>query len=189
MSFLGSFLGSFPGPWHTVGGGVLAVLVVGVAGPAYADDSLQQCLDRAADHDGVPPTCTEVNGTWHASWPGEGGGGIPGAFVFLIVVGIVLTIGVTAWKVSTARRLASESGMDPGLATQMTLLSDDGLDATYLAANLRRPAPAPSPEPPPAPPGASPTAERLAELKGLLDAGLVTQAEYDERRKAIIDAV
>jgi hypothetical protein len=180
---------SFLGPWRTAVGGALAVLVVGVAGPAYADDGLQQCLDRAIDHDGVPPTCTEVNGTWHASWPGDGGDGIPGAFVFLLVVGLVITICVTVWKVSTARRLASESGMDPGLATQLTLLSDDGLDATYLAASLRRPAPTAGPEPAPAAPASTPAAERLAELKGLLDAGLVTQTEYDERRQAIIDAV
>src|SRR4051812_31101951 len=65
--------------------------------------------------------------------------GIPGSFVFLVVVGILISIGVAVWKVSTAQRLAKQSGMDPGLATQMTLLSDDGLDATYLAASLRQP--------------------------------------------------
>jgi hypothetical protein len=165
-------------------GGVLAVLVVGLAGPAYAEDSFQQCLDRAVDHNGEPPTCTEVNGHWVASWPGEGsGGGAQGVIVLLVVVGILITVGVTFWRVSTARRLASESGIDPGLATQMTLLSEDGLDATYLAASLRKPAPAPSAAAP------NPAAARLAELKGLLDAGLVTQAEYDDRRRAIIEAV
>jgi hypothetical protein len=44
----------------------------------------------------------------------------------------------------------------------MTLLSDDGLDATYLAADLRQPR---STRP------------------------LVTQPEDDERRRAIIDSV
>jgi hypothetical protein len=32
-------------------------------------------------------------------------------------------------------------------------------------------------------------AARLEELAGLLERGLVTQAEYDERRTAIIDSV
>jgi membrane protease subunit (stomatin/prohibitin family) len=117
----------------------------------------------------------------------EPGSGIPGWFVawgvFVVVVGVVVTI----WRVSTAQKLAKRSGMDPGLATQMTLLSDDGLDATYLASSLRQqtaatPAPATAPAP-------TTTSARLAELKSLLDAGLVTQAEYDERRKAIIDSV
>ena len=84
--------------------------------------------------------------------------------------------------------------MDPGLATQMTLLSDDGLEATYLASSLRRPASDPAPDPvsdsAPAITSTPPTAAaRLEELKSLLDRGLVTQEEYDERRKAIIDSV
>jgi len=36
---------------------------------------------------------------------------------------------------------------------------------------------------------ASLAAARLEELTRLLNQGLVTQAEYDERRKAIIDSV
>jgi hypothetical protein len=122
----------------------------------------------------------------------EPGGGIPGWFVawgvFVVVVGIVLTV----WRVSTAQKLAKRSGMDPGLATQMTLLSDDGLDATYLAASLRgQVAPSPTePATPSAPTEPSrTTAARLEELQGLLDQGLVTRAEYDERRTAIIDSV
>jgi hypothetical protein len=67
----------------------------------------------------------------------------------------------------------------------MTLLSDDGLDATYLAANLRGTQAANQATPPPS----ATTAARLEELKSLLDRGLVTQSEYDERRKAIIDSV
>ncbi len=118
-----------------------------------------------------------------------------GVFVFLFVIGLLVALGITVWKVSTAQRLARQSGMDPGLATQMTLLTDDGLDATYLAASLR-----PAPMTPSASglrEESSPTqervvltaAERLTELKSLLEQGLVTQTEYDERRKAIIDTV
>ena len=67
----------------------------------------------------------------------EPGSGIPGWFVAWGVFVVVVGVGVTIWRVSTAQKLAKRSGMDPGLATQMTLLSDDGLDATYLAASLR----------------------------------------------------
>jgi len=119
----------------------------------------------------------------------QGNGGIPGWFVGLAVLAVVGGIVMTVWKVTTAQKLAKQSGMDPSLATQMTLLSDDGLDATYLASALRQPTPAPSPDsPPPASPPAT-VAARLLELKGLLDQGLVTQQEYDERRAAIIGSV
>ena len=87
------------------------------------------------------------------------------------------------WRVTTAQRLAKQAGLDPGTATQVALLSDNGLDATYLASSLRQQSTAaPAPE-------ARDASTRLAELKSLLDQGLVTQAEYDARRQAIIDAV
>jgi hypothetical protein len=76
--------------------------------------------------------------------------------------------------------------MDPDRATAMTLLSDDGLDATYLAANLRSPgAPA---APPPVDPGRS-AEDRLRQLQQLRDGGLVSAEEYDERRRAILDSL
>jgi hypothetical protein len=115
----------------------------------------------------------------------EPGSGVPGWFVGIFVLVVIVGIGSTVWRVLTAQKLAQQSGMDPGLATQMTLMSDDGLDATYLAASLRGTR-AGDTSPPPEPPS---VAARLEELKGLLDRGLVTQAEYDERRKAIIDSV
>ena len=96
-------------------------------------------------------------------------------------------MGTFFWKVSTARTIATRSGMDPDMAAQMVFLTDNGLDATYLAANLRPsadPAPVPVAERLPAT-----AAQRLAELKGLLDDGLITQVEHDKRRTAIIDAV
>ncbi len=114
----------------------------------------------------------------------EPGSGVPGWFVGFFVLVVVLGIGSMIWRVTMAQKLAKRSGMDPGVATQMTLLSDDGLDATYLASSLRS-APA-QPTPDATPPTVT---ERLEELKSLLDRGLVTQAEYDERRKAIIDSL
>jgi Short C-terminal domain len=116
----------------------------------------------------------------------EPGGGVPGWFAGLFVLALLVGVGTTIWRVSTAQKLARRSGMDPGMATQMTLLTDDGLDATYLAANLRGQV-APASDAPAAP---SPTtAERLEELRSLLDRGLITQQEHDERRKGIIDSV
>ncbi len=162
------------------------------AAPSYAGGGLQHCLDQAGNHGGVPPTCTKVNGAWVASWPdasGSGGGsGVPGGFMVLIVIGFLVGIAITVWKVSTARQLARRSGMDPGLATQMTLLTENGLDATYLASSLRQ-QPATSPPPAPSPAPARDVSARLAELKGLLDQGAVTQSEYDARRQVIIDSV
>jgi hypothetical protein len=172
-------------------GGVTAGLLVALVEPAYAD-GLQHCLDQAANHNGEPPTCTQVNGTWVASWPDSspmGGSGIPGGFIFLVFLALVVGGAITIWKVMTAQRLARQSGMDPGLATQMTLLSNEGLDATYLASSLRQPTTPPSPAGPTAPAAGTAAEVRLTELRGLLDKGLMTQAEYDERRRAIIDSV
>ena len=92
-------------------------------------------------HNGEPPTCTKgADGTWVASWPDDpSSSGFGGGIVLLMVFMVAIGIGITVWKVSTARRLATESGMSPGLATEMTLLTDNGLDATYLAASLRPP--------------------------------------------------
>lgn len=115
----------------------------------------------------------------------EPGGGPPGWFVGVFVLVLIIGFGTTIWRVTTAQKLARRSGMDEGMATQMTLLSDDGLEATYLAANLR--GQASSTEAPKTPPAS--TAERLEELRTLLDRGLITQQEHDERRKAIIDSV
>lgn len=172
--------------------GVVTLLLVG--GPSYAD-GLQKCLDQSIDHNGEMPVCTKVNGTWVASWPDSGPGpdsGFGGFVAFVVIVGIIGAVVTTFWKVSTARRLATQSGMDPGLATGMTLLSQDGLDATYLAANLRgtaRPAPAATTETGPASPAGASVTSRLEELRSLLDRGLVTQAEYDTRRQAILDSI
>lgn len=116
----------------------------------------------------------------------EPGSGVPGWFAGLFVLALLVGVGTTIWRVTTAQKLARRSGMDPGMATQMTLLTDDGLDATYLAANLRGQV-ATASDTPAAPPPT--TAERLEELRSLLDRGLITQQEHDERRKAIIDSV
>jgi hypothetical protein len=99
----------------------------------------------------------------------------------MVVVGLV-GLGLTAWRVSTARDLARKAGMDPDQATAITLLGGDGLDATYVATSLRRPAQ------PPAPPART-VEERLLELQGLKDQGLVTDEEFQARRAAVLDSL
>lgn len=147
------------------------------------------------NQNGELPTCTFVDGQWHRTFDGAGdmgpgfgsspGDGVPGAFVAFFLLILVLGIAGTIWRVSVARRMATRSGMDPGDAAMMTMMSDDGFEATYLAANLRQPqTPA---APPPAP--ATSAADRLRELDRLLAEGLITQAERDERRRGIIDGI
>ncbi|GGO87473.1 hypothetical protein GCM10011584_12190 [Nocardioides phosphati] len=152
------------------------------------------------DFDGVPDDCAawtedgdgSVTCTQHTGMMGEPGAGVafsgvPGFFVFFFLLVLALGIGGTIWRVSTARRMARDSGLNVGDATAMALMDEDGLSATYLASNLRqRPAPAPEGGLPAAP---ASTAARLRELSELLQQGLITQAEHDERRARIIDAV
>lgn len=180
---------------------VLAIFLLSPLAPAHASSTLQECIDQAESHDGEPPTCTEVDGEYEASWPDDvsdesfnddsftddsfsGDEGFGGSFIALFVIVGLIGVGVAVWQVSTARTLAKRSGMDPNIATQMALLTDDGLEATYLAANLRQQTSPPAASTP-VPPTVS-ASQRLTELKGLLDANLITQAEFDERRTAII---
>jgi hypothetical protein len=108
------------------------------------------------------------------------GPGIPGWFGGLFVLFLVAGVATTIYRVSIARRVARDAGMDEGAATAATLLTQNGLDATYLAASLRQGQQQPGPAP-------SRTAEsRLQELKSLLDRGLINQTEYDDRRTAIL---
>jgi hypothetical protein len=144
------------------------------------------------------PTCTWNGRSWQVSYddrvpvfddgfmsPGLESG-IPSAFVAFAVLVVLAGAAATVWRVSLARQVARDAGMDPDRATAMTLLSDDGLDATYLAANLRTPA-TPS-APPPVDTVRSPE-DRLRQLQQLHDGGLVSAEEYDERRRAILDSL
>ena len=109
------------------------------------------------------------------SGPGDFGGAFAAMFLVVLLVGI----GGAVWRVTTARRIARRSGMDPGDAGRTAALTDDGLEATYPVANLRGNRPQ----------GARAVARRLRELQQLRDQGLVTEAEYAERRTAILDSL
>lgn len=113
--------------------------------------------------------------------------GPPAGFMAIFVIVLVLGIATTIYKVGMARTMARRSGMDPDEATAMTLLTDDGLEAAYLASSLR-------PESEPGRSSAVPvaevsTADRLRELDDLRAQGLVTEEEYAERRREIIDSI
>jgi len=109
--------------------------------------------------------------------------GFMGIFWFFFVIVVVIGIGTTIWKINTARDLARRTGMDPDEATAMTVMTQSGLEATYLASSLR------NQTPPAAAASERPAAERLAELATLRDSGAITETEYAERRKAIIESV
>lgn len=173
---------------------LFAASLIALSVPAYAD-SLQDCLNSGTSQDGTPPDCVDNgDGTYSPvdnSDPGFGndGGGLPGEGLFIGfgVVIVVLAIGTAMWKVSAARKIATQSGLDPDTASTMALLTNHGLEETYLLANLPKlgqPA-TPAKVDEPAADKAS-VAARLTELKGLLDGGMITQTEYDERRKGII---
>jgi hypothetical protein len=153
------------------------------------------CLQPNAK--GEMPTCTYAGGQWTQTFDGatvdgtfgDGGTGVGGVFAFFFVLVVLAGVGFTVWRVSTARRMARDAGMSEGDATAMALLTDNGLEATYVASNLRpRPSEAaPTRLPPPEPPRAG--ADRLRELQGLLDEGLITQEEYAARRQAVLDTL
>jgi putative oligomerization/nucleic acid binding protein len=190
---------------------VLAVLlgtcVLVIAGAAAASADRSGGADPAnapgwcfeVNASGELPTCTWDGHTWVRSYdggtiddPGGTGDGAGGTIAALVVLGLVIGGALTWYKVGMARRMATRSGMDEDEATAMTLLTEHGLEATYLASNLRPPATPPAtppaePEPPAAP--ARTAEERLQELARLRDEGLITPQEYDARRSAILDSL
>ena len=112
--------------------------------------------------------------------------GIPGWFIAVFVLVLVLGIGSTIWRISVARKIAEDAGLDPNTATAVTMLSQDGIDAAYLASALRSHSagqPPPSAQPP------KTAEERLRELQSLKDKGLVTEDEYTARRQEILGSI
>lgn len=148
-----------------------------------ASSAPDKCFEQNAQGD--LPTCTNTGSGWEVSYPDAGtpgGAGFGAVFVLVLLAGIAFTV----WKVTTARRMARDSGMDVGDATAMTLLTDEGFESTYLASNLRGQM-APAATPAPAEPRS--TEVRLRELESLRSQGLVTEEEYAERRRSILDTL
>jgi hypothetical protein len=137
------------------------------------------CIEWIESADGTL-TCTEHSDLMMGGDGFPVGDGFPAIFgVFFVLVVIAGILG-TVWKVSTARRLAEQSGMDPGDATTMALLTDNGLEATYVASQMRQGAGRAT--------GLS-AAERLRELEELRKQGLITDSEYAERREVIVKSL
>ena len=112
---------------------------------------------------------------------------VPVGFGIFFALVVVIGVASAVWRVSTARRMARDAGLDERDASTMALLSDQGLSTTYLASSLRaRQQAAQGPQQSDA---VRPVAERLRELTALRDDGLLTEAEYAERRRAILDEV
>lgn len=144
---------------------------------------------------GQLPTCTSTGGGWRVSYDDVGLGpdfggpdpGIPGAFGAFFVLALLVGVGTFLWRVSLARRVAAERGLNPNRATELTILGEHGLEAAYLAAHLRDRVDEEGEE---AVAEVVRTVEvRLRELQGLKESGLVTQEEYDARRTAILDSL
>ncbi|RNL81437.1 SHOCT domain-containing protein [Nocardioides marmorisolisilvae] len=154
---------------------LLCTVTLGLA-PAATAASSEACFDGTSGSfdDGCTIDATDSGF--------DGGTGIPSGFIVLFVLVALGGVAATIWRVSTARRLAEQAGLDPNLAGRVALMDEDGLSAAYVASSLRQQQGA-------APPPSASASDRLAELKGMLDKGLITQAEHDERRKAIIDSV
>jgi len=114
------------------------------------------------------------------------GPGIPGWFIGLFVLVILLGLAGTIWRISVARKMAEDAGLDPNTATAVTLLSKDGVDATYLASTLgsHTRAQAAHPTQP-----AKTAEQRLQELQALRDKGLVTNDEYEAQRQKILGSI
>ena len=118
--------------------------------------------------------------------PPDQGPGIPGWFIAIFVVIVLVGIGSFIWRLSLARKIAEDAGLDPSTATAVTMLSKDGIDAAYLASTL-----AARSRPETSPPAQRPKSaeQRLQELQALKDKGLVTQDEYDAQRQKILGSL
>lgn len=93
---------------------------------------------------------------------------------------LIFVIGTIVVKVAIARSSARRAGMDPNEATAVTLLGENGLEATYLAASLRDQSPTDSAV-------AHTAADRLRDLEELRQQGLLTETEYASKRAEILD--
>lgn len=141
---------------------------------------------------GQPSSCY-WNGTgWHKSYEGgSDGAGVPGSFGVMFVLVLLVAVAMFAWRISLARRVARDTGLDPDQATELAILGEHGLEAGFVAGHLRRPPTPSTPAEPDGPAGPAPRSVevRLRELERLRAQGLVTPEEHDARRRAILDSL
>ena len=109
------------------------------------------------------------------------GPGIPPGVIAIFVIFGLIAVGGLIFRISLASRMAQRANLDPGEAALTTALSQDGLAATYVAANLADRAQRGA--------AVATTEQRLRELENLHGQGLVNDAEYAEQRQRILGAI
>lgn len=124
---------------------------------------------------------------------------MPGSFAALFVVFVLLAIGSTVYRVSSARSRARSIGMDPDAATRAVLFNqqpDLALKNLELGHRLEqqearnRASRAPSTFAPVSTPEAATTGSaeaRLEELQRLYQRGLINEDEFADKRAAILN--
>ena len=160
---------------------------MGVTATALADTSPppepDSCFQTNANGD-LPTCTTDSNGKWQVDYPSGSADNPLSIAIPLFLIAAAVGGGLTIWRVSTARSLARRAGMDPGEATAITLLGNDGLDAAYVASAVRTAQERPDLVVP-----RTSAADRLRELDRLRASELVTDDEYARQRKVILDSV
>lgn len=81
------------------------------------------------------PTCTSSDGkNWAVNYPARMQQQQATAFIVLaLLIGIAVTVAIVVFM----RRQARNAGLDPNTATAVTLLTNPGVSAIYLASNLQ----------------------------------------------------
>lgn len=171
--------------------GLILGVVLGAAPSAFAEEDpfAETCDDAELAEVDLPATC--IDGEWITTDDGFGDDFMSAEDDFDKIFGVMLFIGLVGggaalwWRVSTARGLARKAGMDENDAGTMAAFTNGGLEATYLASQLRADPLASAPATPSAPDATA----RLAELQRLRDAGAITPEEYDAQRRKIIESI
>ena len=96
---------------------------------------------------------------------------------------VVIGIASTLYRVSVARRIAQNNGLDPRDATAVALLNDNGLSAAYVRGGMQQG------QRPPADPPRYPAAAARRPRGAARHAGKITDAEYAAARQRIIDSL
>jgi hypothetical protein len=101
--------------------------------------------------------------------------------LFFVFFGLIVVIGIvaTVWRIRAARSLARSAGLDEGAATMAALSDENAMSTMMVATRLGNPPAGHDPDP----------ATRLRLLDDLKAQNLITDAEYAEKRAAILDGL
>ena len=161
----GRYRADMCGRRRTIGLGLIGLTTVLRSTPATADDTIAP-TSFPADQPGVP-----------------GGGGVAA----LVIIGILVSVGLTIWKFSAIRDMGVRRGMSRRDASTAAFFSDDSV---MLGMVLKDEEPHAQPLSGRHDEARSPTLEeRLAKLERLRVAGSITDEEAAARRAEIIDEI